>query len=113
MEAKMRNIAVIAGIVMMGTAMGAELPICEEFTGEESVHCVRGDDFAVVTTKSPEGTTYEFYQGSRKAYVEVGNDGSMFASSGIRKIDVAMIPAEDRGGYVWEVVKAVTADIGF
>lgn len=110
----MRNISILAGIALLtGSVMAAELPVCEEFAGEEAVHCVSGNDFAVITTKSPEGTTYEFFQGSRKAYVEVSADGRLYASSGSRRLQVATIPAEDRGEYVWEVVKAVTGDIGF
>lgn len=110
----MRNISVLAGIALLGgAAMAAELPVCEEFAGEEAVHCVRGEEFAVITTKTPEGTTYEFFQGSRKAYVEVSADGRLYASSGSRRLQVAAIPAENTGDYVWEVVKAVTGDIGF
>ena len=110
----MRNISVLAGIVMMaGTAMANELPICEEFEGEANIACVRGEDFAMITTISEGGTTYEFFQDSRKAYVEVSRDGRLFASSGSRHLEVAVIPAEDRGEYIWQVVKAVTEDIGF
>ena len=47
MKGLMIKIPVIAGF---GIAMGAELPVCEEFLGEPAIECVAGDSVAVIST---------------------------------------------------------------
>lgn len=109
----MRHISVIAGLGLACGVMGAELPVCEEFEGEENINCVRGDSSAVITSMSATGRSLEFFIGGRKAYLEISNDGRIVASSGIRILDVARIPAEDTEKYISEVLESLMEDIAW
>lgn len=91
----------------------AELPICAEFQGEKNVQCVSGKNQAVIITTHADSTkTYEFFVGNKKAYIELG-ENKIYASSGLRHLDVAKIPAEDTERYISEVFDSVIEDIGF
>ena len=108
----MRKI-IMAMAVMTAISFSAELPICEEFVGEENVQCVSGEKQAVIITTHKDGTkTYEFFSEGKKAYIEVG-ENKIYASSGMRHLAVASIPTEDVERYVSEVFDAVVEDIGF
>ena len=108
----MRNVAVICGMcAVMG--MAAELPICEEFNGEAHVSCVATDSAAVITTMSEYGKTVEFFKNGKKAYFEVGADGSVIASSGVRSLELDVIPSDDEGAYLQELLDAVLDDIAW
>lgn len=109
----MRNIAVTAGLMLTVCAMGAELPVCEEFAGEENISCVRSGDMAVISSLTPTGRSIEFFKGDRKGYMEISNDGSVLASSGIRLLSVERIPSEDTERYLSELMDSIVEDIGF
>lgn len=99
--------------VMATFCFSANLPICEEFNGEKNVQCVSGEKQAVIITTHEDGSkTYEFFVGDKKAYIELG-ENTIYASSGLRTLDVAKIPSEDVEKYVSEVFGAVVDDIGF
>ena len=112
----MRNIAVFCGMAAI-FSMGAELPICEEFTAEKNINCVREGEKAVITTLQEDGTkTLEFFKGDRKSYMEIGPDGSIYASSGFRHLALDHIPVEGTDaveGYIYAVLMGVVDDIGF
>jgi hypothetical protein len=93
--------------------MAAELPICEEFNGEAHVSCVATDSAAVITTMSEYGKTVEFFKNGKKAYFEVGADGSVIASSGVRSLELDVIPSDDEGAYLQELLDAVLDDIAW
>ena len=93
--------------------MGAELPVCEEFAGDENITCVRGDSSAVIASMTEEGKSLEFWRGDRKAYMEVSKDGHVYASSGWRHLEVMAIPAEDAERYLAEVLESLMDDIAW
>ena len=107
------NLPIIAGISLCVSAFSAELPICEEFAGEENISCVAGDSLAVITSRSPEGRTYEFYSGDRKAYLELSADGAILASSGVRALELPGIPTDSTERYISEVLDAILDDIAW
>ena len=111
----MRNISVL-GIVAVaaGFSFGAELPICEEFSGEK-VECVREGDRAVIVSREGETVTYEFFVKDRKGVVELKGDVAVFARSYSRKLELERMPvdAERQGEYTAEVMSAVLDDIGW
>lgn len=110
----MKNIAVIAGIGLMAVAgIGAELPVCSEFHGEDNIRCVSNDSMAVIASRSMTGSSYEFFKGGRKAYLELGADGSILASSGFRTLRLETIPADSVGRYVEEVLDGILGDISW
>ena len=108
----MRNIPVICGIAA-AMAIGAELPVCEEFSGEENISCVRSDSVAVISSISSSGRSIEFFSGSRKAYLEISTDGAILASSGFRKLELATIPTDSTEYYISEVLEGILEDISF
>ncbi len=112
----MRNIAVLCGAMAI-VSMGAELPICEEFAEESHISCVRGEDNAVITALHEDGTkTLEFFKGDKKAYMEIGSDGSIYASSGIRHLSLSRLPVEGDEAveaYIYEVLMSLVEDIAF
>lgn len=108
----MRHIPVIIGI-SCAVCFGAELPVCEEFNGEENIVCVSGDSTAVITSVSVTGRSYEFFVKDKKAYLEISEDGGLVASSGIRALDVARIPADDPDRYISEVIDGLMDDIAW
>lgn len=114
-EKTMRNIAVLCGLAV-SFSMGVELPICEEFANEENITCVTGEHNAVITALHTDGTkTMEFFKDSKKAYMELGTDGHLYASSGKRAISV-QIPVEgdaEVDTYIYEVLTALMDDIAF
>jgi len=101
-------------IALMATfTFSANLPICEEFKGEKNVKCIKGEKQAVIITTHADGSkTYEFFVGDKKAYIELG-ENKIYASSGLRHLNVAKIPAEDTERYISEVFDSVIEDIGF
>jgi hypothetical protein len=109
MKSLMIKIPVIAGI---GIACSAELPVCEEFAGESGISCVAGDSTAVITTMGEGWKAVELYSGSRKAYIEFGEDGSVWANTGRVHYELS---AEDlkEGDYVADMLEGVLADIAF
>ena len=111
----MRNISVL-GIVAVaaGISFGAELPICEEFSGEK-VECVREGDRAVIVSREGETVTYEFFVKDRKGVVELKGDVAVFARSYSRKLELERMPvdAERQGEYTAELMSAVLDDIGW
>lgn len=110
----MKGIAAIwMGMALSATAYGVELPICEEFAGETNVRCVSSGETAVITSVSATGRSYEFYAGGRKAYLELSEDGSITASSGVRILDLPEIPGDSTERYVGEVLEALLDDIAW
>jgi hypothetical protein len=109
MKGLMIKIPVIAGF---GVAMGAELPVCEEFLGEPAIECVAGDSVAVISTTGEGWKTLELYSKGRKAYVEFSEDGSVWASTGRVHYELS---AEDlaEGDYVADMLDGLMADIAF
>lgn len=107
----MRNLPVIIGIAAIA-AFAHEMPICEEFAGEEHIRCVSTESAAVIISTFSDGVQYEFYTADgQKGYVYL--DGGIVAGSAKRRLDVAAIPNEDREEYVREVFNAVMDDIGW
>ena len=105
----MRNLPVIIGIVA-ACAFADELPICEEFHGEEHIRCVSTDEGAVVISNFADAVQYEFYAADgRKGYIYL--DGGVIANTARRHLKVASIPAENKDAYIREVFNAVMADI--
>lgn len=100
--------------VAAGISLGAELPICEEFYGE-NVDCVREGERAVIVSRDGETVTYEFFVKDRKSVVELKGDVAVFARSYSRKLDLDKIPVdtERQGEYTAEVMSAVLDDIGW
>lgn len=109
----MRNLPIICGIAFCGLAMGADLPICEEFTGE-NVFCMREGNRAVILTSTGEGTTLEYFNNGKKAYLEIDNDRSLLASSGKRAMQLLTLPVSPRDDekYIIELLEALKGDIG-
>ena len=97
----------------LGLSMGADMPVCEEFEGEENVSCVQSGDVAVITSMSESGKSYEIYKAGRKAYLEVSTDGSFYASSGLRHISLPKVPAEDTERYMAELFESLLDDIAY
>lgn len=109
----MRHLPVIIGFGMAVALGAAELPVCEEFAGEENITCVRSGDVAVITSMSANGRSMEFYKGGKKAYLELSKDGRVVASTGSRLLDVAKVPAEDFERYVAELLDGLMEDISW
>ena len=105
----MRNLPIIIGIAA-ACAFSAELPICEEFAGEDHIQCVSTDKAAVVISTFADAVQYEFYAADgRKGYIYL--DGGVIANTGKRHLKVAAIPAENKDDYIREVFNAVMDDI--
>jgi len=108
----MRNLPIIIGISAI-CACAAELPVCEEFNGEEHAQCVATDRAALVTSTFDGYVQYEYYgPNGRKGVIVLEGDG-VYAATGARVLDVASVPSEDREGYLREVFDAVMDDIGW
>ena len=117
----MKNIAIICGLAA-SLSMGMELPVCEEFEGE-NITCERSDHAAVIlTTHDDGGKTLEFFHSvknnTKKAYMEISADGSLYASSGKRHLYLSRIPTAEDGAeaaeaFLYEVLLSVVDDIGF
>ena len=106
----MRHLPVIIGIAAACSAFAAELPICEEFAGENHIQCVSTDKAAVVISTFADAVQYEFYAADgRKGYIYL--DGGVIANTAQRHLQVATIPAENKDEYVQEVFNAVMDDI--
>ena len=110
----MRNIPIIIGLAV-ASGMAVELPICEEFAGESGISCTSTDSVAVISTYSDEGKTIEFYANGRKAYLEIGTDGHVLASSGKRLLNLDAIPVEIGGdnAYLSELMDGLLEDIAY
>ncbi len=105
----MRNLPIIIGIAAMA-AFAHDMPICEEFAGEQHIQCVVTDKAAVVISTFNDSVQYEFYTADgHKGYIYL--DGGVVASTSKRHLNVATIPAEDADEYVREVFNAVMDDI--
>ena len=106
----MRNLPVILGIAA-AAAFAEQLPICEEFAGEDHIQCVSTDRAAVIISTFEDGSVqYEFYTtDGGKGYIYI--DGGVYASTAKRHLKVAAIPAENKDEYIREVFNAVTDDI--
>ena len=105
----MRHLPVIIGIAA-ACAFSAELPICEEFAGENHIQCVSTDKAAVVISTFSDAVQYEFYAADgRKGYIYL--DGGVIANTWKRHLKVASIPAENKDEYIREVFNAVMDDI--
>lgn len=102
---------IVAGLAVAGFC--AETPICEEFSGESNISCVASDSIAVITSRSATGRSYEFFNGSRKAYLELSTDGAILASSGIRTLNLPEIPTDDTERYISEVIAGILDDISW
>ena len=89
------------------------MPVCEEFEGESNISCVRSDSVAVVSSLSATGRTIEFYKGSRKAYLEISEDGAIYASSGSRHLGIPVIPTDSTERYIGELLESILEDISF
>lgn len=109
----MKKMAILLAVAT-GFSIGAELPICEEFYGE-NVECVREGDRAVIVSREGETVTYEFFVKDRKGVVELKGDVAVFARSYSRKLELDRIPveAERQGEYTAELMSAVLDDIGW
>lgn len=110
----MRNIPVIIGLAV-ATTMAVELPICEEYLGEPNISCTATDSAAVITSYDSEGKTIEFYANGKKAYLEIGTDGHVLASSGKRVLELDVIPTDihEDNGYLEELVDGLLSDIAW
>ena len=108
----MRNIPVVIGIAAMA-AMAVEAPICEEFAGESGISCTSTGNTAVITSYGTEVKTVEFYANGKKAYLEIGVDGHVMASSGRRTLEVDVIPASGDAEYLEELLDGLLEDIAW
>ena len=99
----MRNLPIVIGIAAMA-AFAHEMPICEEFAGEQHIQCVSTDKAAVVISTFKSHTA-----DGHKGYIYL--DGGVIASTAKRHLEVATIPAENVDEYVQEVFNAVMDDI--
>jgi hypothetical protein len=105
----MRNLPIVIGIAAIA-AMAHDMPICEEFAGEEHIQCVSTDRAAVVISHFGDSVQYEFYTADgNKGYIYL--DGGVTANTAKRHLKVASIPADDKDEYVREVFDAVMDDI--
>ena len=105
----MRNLPIIIGIAAMA-AIAHEMPICEEFAGENHIQCVSTDKAAVVISTFNDSVQYEFFTSDgHKGYIYL--DGGVIASTAKHHLKVASIPAENADEYVQEVFNAVMDDI--
>jgi hypothetical protein len=94
-------------------AMGADMPICEEYEGEPNVSCVTGDNRAVLITQHADGSrSYEYFKDNRKIYLEIG-ENYVYASDGKRKIDVSPIPNNDHVAYIDELFYGLIDSLDF
>jgi len=100
-------------IALGASAFSSELPICEEFTGEQNVSCVAGDSTALIITAHADGSkTYEFYKGDRKMYLEYG-ENYVLASNGRKTLNIDHIPNENTEFYIDELMFGLIEDIDF
>ena len=94
-------------------AVSAELPICEEFEGEQNISCVAGDNTAlIITYHADKSRTYEFFKGDKKVYLEYG-DKFVYASDGRRKLELDTIPSSDKIAYIDELMFGLIESIDF
>lgn len=94
-------------------AMGADMPICEEYEDEPNVSCVAGDRQAVIITYHADGSrSYEYFKDNRKIYLEYG-ENYVYASDGKRKIDVSPIPSNDHVAYIDEIFYGLIDSLDF
>lgn len=101
-----RNLPIIIGIATM-VAFADEMPICEEFIGE-NIQCVATDRAAVVISTYNDSVQYEFYtDDGHEGYIYL--DGGVVANTSTRHQKVATIPTEN-ADYVQEVFNAVMND---
>lgn len=99
--------------VAVAVSFGAEMPICEEFEGENNITCVATDRQAVIITTHADGSkSYEFFKDGRKIYLETDFKG-IYAQSPSRKLELAQIPTENTDSYVSEVLFGLLDDIEF
>jgi hypothetical protein len=104
-----RNLPIIIGISTM-VAFAHEMPICEEFIGEEHIQCVATDKAAVIISTFNDSVQYEFYtDDGHKGYIYF--DGGVVANTSKRHLKVATIPTENADEYVQEVFNVVMDDI--
>jgi len=108
-----RHIPIVAGLAVAIGAAAADFPICEEFAGESNISCVSAGNLAVITSMTEGGRTYEFFNGRKKAYMEVSADGSILASSGTRTLSLPEIPADSSEAYITEVLYGILDDISW
>lgn len=99
--------------ILAAFAVSAELPICEEYEGEQNISCVAGENTAVIISyHSDGGRSYEFYKNDRKIYMET-NQTYVFASDGRRKIELDSIPSMDKTAYLDELFFGLIESIDF
>lgn len=100
-------------IALSAFALANDLPICEEFEGEQNISCVAGENTAVIISyHSDGGRSYEFYKNDRKIYMET-NQTYVFASDGRRKIELDSIPSSDKIAYIDELFFGLIESIDF
>jgi hypothetical protein len=105
----MRNLPIVIGIVE-ACVFADQLPVCEEFAGEEHIQCVSTDRAAVIISRFDDSVQYEFYTADgHKGYIYL--DGGVTVNTAKRHMDIAAIPADDKDEYVREVFNAVMDDI--
>ncbi len=104
----------ILTILALGSmTLANDLPICEEFEGENNVSCVAGETQAVIISYHKDGSrTYEFFKGDRKIYMEYG-DKYVYASDGRRKLELDTIPSADKIAYIDELFFGLIESIDF
>jgi hypothetical protein len=109
----MRNLPIIIGIAAVAVFASHPLPICEEFNGEDHIHCVSTEKAAVIISQFEDGSRqYEFYTADGgKGYIYL--DGGVYASTAKRQLNLPTIPVEDTDAYIREIIEAVTDDIGW
>lgn len=99
--------------ILAAFAVSAELPICEEYEGEQNISCVAGEKQAVIISYHKDGSrTYEFFKGDKKVYLEYG-DKYVYASDGRRKLDLDTIPSADKIAYIDELFFGLIESIDF
>jgi len=94
-------------------ALANDLPICEEYEGEQNISCVAGDSQAVIISYHKDGSrSYEFFKGDRKIYMET-NQTYVFASDGRRNLDLDSIPSNNKTAYIDELFFGLIESIDF
>jgi hypothetical protein len=104
----------ILTILTLGAmSLANDLPICEEYAGEENISCVAGERHAVIISYHKDGSrTYEYFKDNRKIYLEYG-ENYVYASDGRRTLDLDHIPNENKTAYIDELFFGLIESLDF
>lgn len=103
--------ALMAVAVATASLFAHDLPICEEFSGEANVHCIRMDDRAIIISHQADGgLTFELYTTKGKGYVETDGHGEIFANTAKTQMNLTEVD-EDSEEILQQVIAYVADEL--